>query len=63
MRECDPFSRTKVAALQEKIKLFANKTVISDNNDIRSDNNDIVSSAGDKTFFSQFFLLVVNVNF
>lgn len=34
MNECDPFSRSKVASLQEKIKLFANKSVISDHSDI-----------------------------
>lgn len=32
--ECDPFSRAKVASLQEKVKLFANKSVISDSSDI-----------------------------
>ena len=36
MTEVDPFTRTKLAGLQEKVKLFSNRLIInSDNNGIR----------------------------
>lgn len=35
--DCDPFMRSKVAGLQEKVKQFANRTVISDSQDISLD--------------------------